>query len=105
MIFAFKYEGKAYDFDDERMGLGEARWVKRVTGLTGSDFFGAARKLDPDAVVAILVMAMRRAGLQETQMDDIYSEDDNGYFKLIESLEVHESPRAKTPDKKIPSKE
>lgn len=104
MIFAFRYENKAFDFDDERMGLGEARWVKQMTGLTGSDFFAAARKLDPDAVVAILVLAMRRAGLHDAQMDDIYSDDDNGYFKLIESLDVRESPK-KAPAKKAVSKE
>lgn len=92
MIFMFKYDGKSYDYDDEKMGLGEARWVKKETGLVGANFFEAARALDPDAIVAILVMAMRRAGVIETKMEDIYSGDDNGYYKLIEGLEVKAGP-------------
>lgn len=88
MIFTFTYADQKYTYDDEKMGLGEARWVKRETGLVGAEFFNAARTLDPDAIVAILVMAMRRAGEHETQMGDIYSDDDNGYYKLIAGLEV-----------------
>lgn len=91
MIFQFTYGDEKYQFDDEKMGLGEARYVKQVTGMVGQEFFEAARKLDPDAIVAILVMSMRRAGKTEVSMDDIYTDDDNGYYKLITGMEVLES--------------
>lgn len=105
MIFQFTYEDKKYQYDDGRMGLGEARWVKQETGLVGMAFFEAARALDPDAILCILVMAMRRAG-EVVDVEDIYADDDNGYYKLITSLEVLEAtepvatPAPKTRTKK-----
>lgn len=102
MIFEFTYEGKAYDFDDERMGLAEARYLKREFGLVGTEFFTACRKLDPDALIALLVLAMRRAGLTETKVEDLYPNDDNGYYELVQSMEVRPStPRLKS----VPSPE
>lgn len=93
MIFEFTYEDTTYEFDDDKMSLGEARWIKQATGLVGSSFFEAARKLDPDAILAILVMAMRRAGLKDTEMDAIYADDEDGYIKLVQGLEVKQGPR------------
>lgn len=92
MKFLFKYEDAAYTFDDEKMSLGEARFVRTVTGYTGAEFFEQARKLDPDAIMAILVMAKRRAG-EEAKMEDFDLDDENGYIKLIQSLDVAESQK------------
>lgn len=91
MIFSFRWNGKAYDFDDERMSLGEARWVKAETGLHGPEFFKAVQRMDPDAMAALMVIAMRRAGETDTTMDSI-AEAENGYFEMIGSVQVKEKP-------------
>lgn len=88
MIFKFQYDGTDYEFDDAKMSLGEARWIKAETGLFGNGFFDAVRELDPDAISAMIVIAMRRGGLSESTMDSI-AETDNGYFELIGSVTVH----------------
>ncbi len=88
MIFKFQYDGKSYEFDDARMGLGEARWIKAETGLYGTAFFEAVQGLDPDAISAMIVIAMRRGGVSETTMESI-AENENGYFELIGSVSVH----------------
>lgn len=109
MIYKFSYEDQVYDFDDEKMSLGEARWVKRETGMVGGGFFAAARALDPDAIVALLTLAMRRAGKTEAQIEDIYSDDDNGYFKLIQSLDIETAaesePKPKAKPRVVKTKE
>lgn len=87
MIFSFEYRGQGYEFDDQRMGLGEARWVKHETGLFGNAFFDAIRALDPDAMACLVVLGMRRGGATETDLEDVCA-DDNGYFDLIETIKV-----------------
>jgi len=90
MIFSFEYQGKRYEFDDTRMSLGEARWIKSEIGMIGTDFFEAVKKLDPDAMSCLVVIAMKRAGLSETTMEQI-AEDENGYFDLVSTAVVREN--------------
>lgn len=93
MIFSFKYDGAAYEFDDERMGLGEARWIKKETGLYGRAFFEAAQDLDPDALSCMVVIAMRRAGLTETNIDEVCA-NENAYFEMVETAQVRPTETA-----------
>lgn len=85
MIYSFEYRGQSYEFDDQRMGLGEARWVKQETGLFGTAFYDAIRNMDPDAMACLVVIGMRRGGLTETDLEDVCA-DENGYFELIETI-------------------
>lgn len=90
MIFEFMHQEKAYQFDDERMSLAEARWVKREFGMTGPTLFGAFQELDPDALLAIFALALKRGGVEiETAADiPLGDENENGYFELIQSVKA-----------------
>ena len=58
------YQGKTWEFDDSRITASEARTQKRLTGGATPTQASAQRfELDPDALVAALVIARRRAGL------------------------------------------
>lgn len=91
MIFKFQFRGTGYNFDDEKMSLGEARWIKAETGLVGMGFFDAVKGLDPDAISAMVVLAMRRAGVADATMESI-ADDENGLFEFFETGEVVETP-------------
>lgn len=93
MIFTFTYGDQKYEWDDDKMSLGEARYVKQVTGMVGSDFYEAARKLDPDAIMAILVLARRRAGETSASLEDFDMEDSQGYINLIMGMDATGSPK------------
>jgi hypothetical protein len=86
-IFEIDYMGDTYVYDGERMSLPEARFAKAQTGHSGLSFFQAAADLDPDALTTLLVMAMKRRGIKAT-VQDIYRDDENGYFKLISSMRL-----------------
>lgn len=92
MIFSFKFQGKDYKFEDTQLSLGEARWIKRETGLYGQDFFHAVQTLDPDAISCIVVMAMRRAGATDATIEAI-EEEINGYgeFAITVKAEATEN--------------
>jgi hypothetical protein len=58
------YDGRTWEFDDGRITASEARTQKRLTdGLMPTAADSARLALDPDAWVAALVIARRRAGL------------------------------------------
>lgn len=64
MKWILPYQGRDWEFDDARLTAGEARLQKRVTGGSTPSAAGASRfELDPDALVAALIIARRRAGL------------------------------------------
>lgn len=90
MIFTFEFRGKSYEFDDAKLGLGEARWVKHEINLHGMNFFEAVQSLDPDAVACLVVLAMRRAGETDATMEEI-SNDDNGYGEFVVTVKVRPS--------------
>lgn len=91
MIYTFEYDGKSYDYDDDQLSLPEAIEIKRETGMVGVEFFDAARKADPEALAMLLVLAMRRGGVEDATMDSIYKDDPDGYVKLISNVEVRSS--------------
>lgn len=92
MIFTFQFGDESYNYDDELMGLGEARFVKEETGLYGSAFFDAVKTMDPDAIACLVVLAMRRAGKTDATVESV-SEEVDGYFQFIRT--VNETPSAK----------
>jgi hypothetical protein len=100
MILTFKFRDNTYSFDDEKMGLGEARWVKQETGLLPKEFFPAVQELDPDAIACVIVLAMRRAGATDATIESI-CEDENGLFDFLASSQVAagKGPAAKAPAK------
>lgn len=100
MIFTFKFRSKPYAFDDTKMSLGEARWIKAETALVGAEFFEAAQKADPDALSCIVVMAMRRAGLDETTLDSI-ADDEDGYYEIMSTMDVVQEDSEAKPEKRV----
>lgn len=91
MIFTFQFGDQSYDYDDDTMGLGEARFVKAETGLYGSAFFEAVKTMDPDAIACLVVLAMRRAGKTDATMESVGEEVD-GYFQFIRTVNETSSP-------------
>lgn len=64
MKWILPYQGRDWVFDDSRLTAGEARLQKRLCGGSTPSAAGTARfELDPDALVAALVIARKRAGL------------------------------------------
>jgi hypothetical protein len=100
MILTFQFRDATYTFDDEKMGLGEARWVKQETGLLPKEFFPAVQDLDPDAIACVVVLAMRRAGVTDATIESI-CEDENGLFEFLASSQV---AAGKGPAAKVPAK-
>jgi hypothetical protein len=68
------YQGRTYEFDDARLTAAEARLQKRLCGGATPTQASASRfELDPDALVAALVIARKREGLP---LDEALSVDD-----------------------------
>lgn len=64
MKWILPYAGQDWVFDDSRITASEARLQKRLCGGATPSVAAASRfELDPDAIVAALVIARRRAGL------------------------------------------
>jgi hypothetical protein len=88
MRWILPYQGRYWEFDDSRLTAAEARLQKRLTGGSTPSVAGASRfELDPDAVVAALVIARRRAGLS---VEEAVSIDD----ELLDLTAVAEATEA-----------
>lgn len=96
MIFSFKFQGKDYQFEDTQLGLGEARWIKRETGLYGQKFFEAVQTLDPDAIACLIVLAMRRAGESDATIEAI-EEEINGYGEFAVTVKAEATEKDMPP--------
>jgi len=57
-----RVEGADYEFDDSTLLVEEARLIKKYTGMGLKSFTEASKDGDPDALVAIVYLAKRRAG-------------------------------------------
>lgn len=66
----FDLGGKLYEFDGATLSIGEARAVKRNTGLGVLEFERGIKTLDPDAVAALIWVTLRRAG-EEAEWDAV----------------------------------
>jgi len=67
MIWLIPYKGTTYKYDDARVNASEARLAKRISGgLAPVELERRRWLLDPDAWLAALAVAMRRAGSDAT---------------------------------------
>lgn len=87
MIFRFKHHGKIYTFDDERMSIPEAQWIKRETGIVGMELFQGFRKLDVDCLLVVFAIALKRGGIQIDTIADVPLDEGNGYYQLLTSIQ------------------
>jgi hypothetical protein len=68
MKWQIPYEGKTWEFDDERLTASEARIQKRLTdGMTPVRAEAARMEGDPDVLIAALVIARVRAGVDREE--------------------------------------
>lgn len=69
----FKLDGRVIEFDETKMLVREARELKHYTGLGLRAFGNALKDGDPDAIVGMLYLAKRRAGMpcQWGDFDDL----------------------------------
>lgn len=56
-------------FDETRLMLSEARAVQKASGYHPDDWFDGLKKGAPDAVAAVVWLALRRAGVEITYDD------------------------------------
>ena len=56
------FEGKDYTFDIEALDLGEARTIKRQTGLTIGQLMKGLADLDPDALASLYWLMLKQNG-------------------------------------------
>lgn len=88
MKWVLPYQGRNWVFDDSRITASEARLQKRITGGATPATAGAARfELDPDAFVAALAIARRRAGLDLAEAVAI-DDDDFDLTAIVEATEA-----------------
>lgn len=57
----FRVEGEDYEFDESTLTVAEARLIKKHTGMGLKSFAESSKDGDPDALVAIVFLAKRRA--------------------------------------------
>lgn len=62
-MIRFKMDGQEYEFDETKMLVHEARLIKEHAKLGLLGFGQGLREGDPDAIVALLFLAKRRAGI------------------------------------------
>ncbi|AEA27926.1 hypothetical protein Psed_5799 [Pseudonocardia dioxanivorans CB1190] len=85
MKWQIPYGDRTWEFDDYRITASEARLQKRITaGLTPTAADTAREEMDPDAWVAALAIARRRAGLP---LDEAIAIDDER-FELGDILDT-----------------
>ena len=83
MKWVCPYQGTDWVFDDDRLTATEARIQKRLTeGMTPVQADQARQDADPDALVAALVIARRRAGLDPVEAAQV----DPDEFDVVEAL-------------------
>lgn len=58
----FEIEGKEYEWDNERLTVGEARFLKEKTGMGILQWNNGLLARDGDAEAALIYFAKRRAG-------------------------------------------
>jgi hypothetical protein len=79
------YAGEVLVFDDGRITASEARLQKRLTGgLSVTKAENERMELDPDAWVAALAIARRRAGMSVDEAIDI----DLDQLELVQIMDV-----------------
>lgn len=112
-MIKFTHKGKTYEFNEQRMSGPEAIVVKKHTGLGVIELVQALAKGDPDAMVALLMLAKLRSGqLKHGRViwDQIVADfdDDNDLFKMLGSIEFEDNdePAAEAPadEEKKPAK-
>jgi hypothetical protein len=64
-------EGQAYEFDQGRLTVKEARLIKGATGFTVNAWQQALGELDADAVAALVWLLRRRNGELGLAFDDV----------------------------------
>lgn len=73
MSLFFTLDGAEYEFDQNKLALGEAIAVKKSSGLTVKAFQEGLVEMDPEALQAMVWLARRRAGeavrLQDVEFD------------------------------------
>lgn len=66
-------KGEKYEFDQGSMPVGEARLIKERTGMGFAAWAAGVSDMDPDAIVALVFLAKKRAGEAPrwSQFDDL----------------------------------
>jgi hypothetical protein len=72
-LLKFTIEGRTYDYDETSMPVKEARLIKKHTGFGIVTMANGLREGDPDALVAMIFLAKRRAGevVRWQDLDDL----------------------------------
>jgi len=85
MKWLIPYAGKVWTYDDSKLTASEARVQKRITdGQLPAQADQARMQLDPEAWVAALVIARRRAGLAA----DVALDVDADEVDLMDAMEL-----------------
>ncbi len=74
MKFDVTYQGEAYPYDTDQLTLAELFTVKAITGLSGAKYNDALFEMEPAAVLAMVVLAVRRGG-KPVLADDIAQDE------------------------------
>lgn len=94
----FRIEGEDLEFEEDTLTVAEARLIKKHTGMGLKSFAEGSKDGDPDALVAIVFLAKRRAG-QAVRWQDLDSLDLAKLEAISES--VDESPGTDVADPPI----
>lgn len=78
----FSYEGRVYEYQQDKMPLADAVAIKAHTGMGVRSYMDGIKDFDPDAFTAMVFLALRRAG-EVPRWEDI----DFDVMELMESFE------------------
>lgn len=78
-------KGDKYEFDENKLMTVEARLIKKNTGMGIAEWGEAIQKGDPDALIALIFLAKKRAG-EAPRWNDF---DD---LDLINDIDVESDP-------------
>lgn len=92
-MLTFTVDGDDYEYDQNKLDLTEAIIIKKELGLTIADYLEGNRRLDPEALKAMVWLAKRRAG-EAVKLRDLTFD----CMALIGSLKNDPMPGAAEPD-------
>jgi hypothetical protein len=78
----FTYQGRVYEYQEDKLPLADAIALKHHTGMTPKAFYEGLGEMDPDSLRSMVFFALRHAG-ESPKWDSV----DFDIFELAESMD------------------
>lgn len=82
-MIRFALDGEKYEFDDDRMDVGEVRDLRKVTGFGPKEFWTEFADVNEDCVAGLVWLTRRRNGETDLRFSDVSFD----FMEFITSME------------------